>query len=170
MLAGLGLQVPHSAGVQTTGPHAHLGPQPQVSTLCWVPWWRQQVPALGSGRPPFIRCPALRRVCGFVNCWVSGISLRREVSPSREQLMRREKSRLGEGSEHVRAVGRSHLQGPGSLPSDPSKPQLTWTAAPGKQPLSETVIYKTPCLLPLPPVRRDRLRAFPAAGKGFMLL
>lgn len=48
------------------------------------------VPRRGrAARRAFIWCPALPRVCGFVNCWVSGIPLRREASPPREQLMRR---------------------------------------------------------------------------------
>ena len=89
---------PHSPGAPAAGPRALLGPLVAAAG-----------PALGSGRPTFIWCLALGRVCGFVNCWVSGISLRREVSPSREQLMRRERSRPGEGSGHVRVRRVVHI-------------------------------------------------------------
>lgn len=83
-------------GVQVAGPGLcwwggvvlEAGPR-----LCWGS--TQQVPGSAespssSGRPQeglgslgglFIWCPALPRVCGFVNCWVSGISLWREVGP-----------------------------------------------------------------------------------------
>lgn len=56
-------------------------------------------------RPPraFIWCPALPRACGFVNSGVSGISLGREVSPSGQQLMRRQE-RPGRGVAARRVV------------------------------------------------------------------
>lgn len=55
-----------SAGGPQTGPRALLGSQmlPLALALHWV-----RVPRRGRlPRRAFIWCPALRRVCGFVNC------------------------------------------------------------------------------------------------------
>ena len=81
-------------------------------------------------QPPraFIWCPALPRACGFVNRWLSGISLRREVSPSGEQLMRRQE--LPGRGVAVRRVVR--FLGDRPLGSGLRKPRSTCNAAPSQ--------------------------------------
>lgn len=80
-------------------------------------------------RPPraFIWRPALPRACGFVNLWVSGISLGREVSPSGQQLMRRQE-RPGRGVAARRVV---RFLGDRPLGSGLPKPRSAGNAAPG---------------------------------------
>lgn len=117
-------------------------------------------------RTAFIWCPALPRVCGFVNCWVSGIPLRRE-SPPRERLMRRlGEDRPGEGSA-------KHTAGASFLPdeahgSDLPKPQWTRNAAPGRTALKcDCSFFKTPGRRPLSRAYRGLHPAPPPVPDGF---
>lgn len=57
----------------------------------WVPGEGGRAPAEG-----FYPVPGPPRACGFVDGWVSGIPLRREVVPSREELMS-SRGRVGRG-------------------------------------------------------------------------
>ena len=97
-----------------------------------------------GSREGFYLVPSLPRVCGFVNCWVSGISLRREVSHSREQLMRRQE-RPGEGQGGGSSPpGRWALTSPShSRPANPLQ---------AGQLLSVIILSETP-----PRVCKDRL-------------
>ena len=101
-----------------------------------------------GSREGFYLVPSLPRVCGFVNCWVSGISLRREVSHSREQLMRRQEPPGG--------GARRWFLSSWSLGSDLPEPQSTCEPAPGgtvtKRDLSVIILSESP-----PRVCKDRL-------------